>query len=83
MIRRPFRAAARRFLVWRYGKAMDWRCTCREIAQATAIGETSVRAICRQYGYPIERNHWNGGQLDVMPVDSYFAMTSPNLRNRY
>ncbi|UVK46787.1 hypothetical protein BPNPMPFG_002497 [Mesorhizobium sp. AR07] len=81
-MKRPFLAAARQFLIWRYGTSVEWRCTYREIAQATRIAETSVKAICLKHGYRTERGQYYG-RLDIMAVDSFISLNSPNHRNRY
>ncbi|MER9680833.1 hypothetical protein NKJ23_16075 [Mesorhizobium sp. M0184] len=81
-MRRPFRAAAQRFLVWRYGSAADWNCTYLEIARATGIDPKTVSLICRKHGYEIEPDRV-ARQFSVIPVDNFISLNSPQLRNRY
>lgn len=78
---RPFRAKAQHFLVRRYGRAVRWRCSQREIAEAVGVPQQTVSDICRRYGYR-PRTESEGGEF-VMPVDSYFRQTATNIRHRY
>lgn len=79
--RRPFKDLAHRFLVRRYGNSVNWNCSYREIAQATGVPVLKVSAICRQYGYPVERDPWQ--PVAYMPVDKYFALPNTVVRNLY
>lgn len=81
MTPRPFRELSQRFLIWRYGNKVAWRCTYLEIAQATGINVDRVSKICRKYGYSIIRD--TGVPPHMMPVDKYMALTSTNMRGRY
>jgi hypothetical protein len=78
---RPFLAKAQHFIVWRYGHANRWRCSQKEIAEATGVPEKVVRSICHRHGYRPEYEP-HGGNF-VMPVDSYFRQTATNIRHRY
>ena len=67
--RRPFRDAARRFLVWRTLNQMNGECTAAEIAGLTGIPVAEVRRICRDRGYELGRRSLNDTTL---AVDRYF-----------
>ena len=81
MTPRPFREAAQRFLIWRYGTNVAWRTTFAEIAQVTGIDVLRVGKICRKYGYTLERESHQPPHM--MPVDNYMALSSANIRGRY
>lgn len=78
---RPFRAKAQHFLVRQYGRAARWRCSQREISEATGVPQRTVWAICRRHGYRTETE--SEGAEFIMPVDSYFRQSATNIRNRY
>lgn len=48
------------FLIWREGKPVDWRCTARELADATGLSSATVRRICAARGWPIQPGDYAG-----------------------
>lgn len=79
---RRFRAAARRFLVWRFGKSVDWRCTYLEIAAATNIDPKTVSQICRRHGYQV-RGERAESSRSPMAVDNFISLKQPFMRQNY
>lgn len=81
MKRRPFQAAAQRFVVWRYIHSVGGRCTYGEIAEATRLNVSTVGRICRQQGYKLESEPTC--PTAFMPVDKFFALPHSIVRNLY
>lgn len=73
MTPRPFQRAARRFLIWRFGQSVKWRCSYSEIAEAVGASIETVRRDCHRYGYDLSYDHREDMQRrEVVPVDAFF-----------
>lgn len=46
---------AKAFTIWREGRAVDWNCTCDDIAEAVKLPVYIVRRIARERGWPVRK----------------------------
>lgn len=79
---RPFRAAAQRFLIWRFGRSVAWKCTYLEISEATGIDPKTVSLICRRFSYRTKADRTRR-VAGPMPVDNFMSLGQPFMRNHY
>lgn len=52
---------ADRFLVWRAGVSVNWRCTQQEIADEAGLSRKAVSRICRKFGYKTQGGNGDDG----------------------
>lgn len=49
--KRVFQRQATDFMVWRAGKALDWKCTATELAEESGINKATVHLVLNRRGW--------------------------------